>query len=231
MSRLFDNASSQYLYVDVAAITTLPCTIAGWCYIDEDANNSTIFSIADSSVGNKYYSIGAGFNRTSDTAYCIYVNTNYRIADSTSSMSLNGWHHVCGVFASTSSRKVYLDGNNVGEETTTTADPASTFDKMGIGVAIDLDKSDYASGRVAEVGIWNKILSLTEISNLFTDKYAPSMIAASSLKGYWPLIDDDNDNSGNNYNMTSSGGPTYTTHVSGIIYPNFPPIGVGIICD
>lgn len=178
MSRLFDNAANDYLYASSAPVTTTPCTIAGWVYPDELVSTFTLCCLDYDS--NNYRQVGIDSNgkvrarsrdsSTSATAFTSTTNTN-----------LNEWKHIAGVFASATSRKAYLNGGGKSENTTSATPTASANTKIGYTTGLS---TSYASGKIAEVGIWNIALSDSEISALAAGA-DPRTIQPSYLQELW----------------------------------------------
>jgi hypothetical protein len=124
--------------------------------------------------------------------------------------TLNQWCHLCGVIESNSSRKVYLDGTEVGSNTTSisTQDAANS---ILIGARSNSGSiGNYFSGDIAEVGIWNVALTAAEIASLAKgmtcDKVRPQ-----SLVFYAPLVRDLID-AKSGLALTNNNGATVANH-------------------
>ena len=211
MARLFDNASSEYLSYAGAVITGMPITIA--CWFNTDTNtNQVLFNLYLSSVDEFDFRLQSGqIIRTR-----LRVTTNAD-ADSTTTFSLDTWHHACGVFASTTSRSAYLDGGNKG--TNTTSKTPGTPVNTAIGSRQSL-AGQYMSGSIAEMGVWNIALSDAEVAILAAG-YAPPFVRPQNLVAYWPLIRDEDQDRVGGYDMTPQNTPSISTHPP-IIYPATP---------
>jgi len=215
MSRLFDDGSSQYLEIDSTPITDYPFSMSAWIYCDDLTLGQAILMLIDKSESTRYWGIGLGGDVESDPAWNRARNygSSY-LAYTSSGYSANTWHNIVGIFTSSISRDIYIDGGSKGSETTNVA--VTTPDRLSIGRIGGTSPSNYFSGRIAEVGFWSAILSAGNITSL-KNKDAPSIVDASNLKCYWPLIDDDDDDKGG-YNMTAYNSPTFTDHVPGMNY-------------
>ena len=97
------------------------------------------------------------------------------IVDSNSNVSDNIWHYVAVVRSGTTII-FYLDGQADGIQTL--AVPASSTSN----VAIQESAGDYANGSIADVRIYNRALSATEITSLY-NSYRPKITISSLQKG------------------------------------------------
>lgn len=102
------------------------------------------------------------------------------VANSAGSFTANVWTHIAGVFASTSSRTVYLNGTSTSNGATRTP---NTPDEVFIARA----DTSYGAADVAEAGIWNVALTDSEIASLARG-VSPRDIRPGSLVSYWRLM-------------------------------------------
>jgi len=147
----------------------------------------------------------------------------FAIARSAGSYQLNQWQHVTGVFSAVNARRVYLNGVAGTAETTSLS--VASVDRMLIGAWERLGGwLAYFGGAVAEAAIWSVALSDSEISQL-AGGFSPLLIRPQDLVVYWPLGgrfgENDEDQSGNGYDLTAYGSPTWVDHPP-IIYPQEP---------
>lgn len=179
MARDF-SGSDQYLIKSSTPVTAVPLTMAGWFKYDSviaDDAEHTVMSITQTGNFNEF-TIEIG--RTGGANYAIamvnFGNTTFGFALSTIPPIINTWHHVCGVFTSATSRTVYLDGGNSGTDTTN-ATPIG-LNALTIGAVSNATGivKDF-NGSLAEIGLWNRVLTATEIGQLAAG-YAPSFIPA-----------------------------------------------------
>jgi hypothetical protein len=216
MARLFDDGSSQYLYVNSTPITAAPFTMACWFNTDDDTIAQALMYIGDKDTD--------GDDRWQLAAHGIAGAVRFQAADggdanadTTSDFSANTWHHACGIELASNSRKVLLDGANLGTDSTEkTPDNA---DRIAVGAIADPTPAGYASGRIAEAAMWNVALSEAEGATL-AQGFSPLFVQPQNLVAYYPLIrDDDNDWIGG-YDLTATNTPTVATHPPKVIYPN-----------
>jgi hypothetical protein len=110
-----------------------------------------------------------------------------RFASTSTGYSTNVWTHACGVFETTTSRAVYINGGSVG--TNTQSSLPTGFNQIQIGRVDGTTPASYMEGRVAEAGLWNVALSTNEISALAAGA-SPREVRPGSLVGYWPIWGD-----------------------------------------
>lgn len=194
MARRFTSTNKIDAGTAVASFTT-PITISCW-YKDTDAgsNQSLVALYVDSS---NFLALKLQFN---DGATALYLLADANGHHSVLSGSINAWHHGCGVFTSTTSRTVYLDGV-AGSTDTFSVAPTGTPDFI-IGFS-----GSVLTGSIADVAIWNVALNASEIAALARG-VRPNNIRTSALIGWWPLdglSSPEPDLSGNSHNGTLTG--------------------------
>jgi len=112
----------------------------------------------------------------------VITDINY-ISQSTTGFTINRWHHVCGVFASSVSRTVYLDGT-AGSTSTTDRTPTSL---ARILIGVHSNTLEYFNGYISDVAIWSAALNTGEINSL-AKGFSAKKIRPQSLEFYVPLI-------------------------------------------
>jgi hypothetical protein len=221
MSRLFDDTSSQYLINTSSAIVQgPPYTLACWGYCDEDGTAPTAMSIGDKDSTSFWVRLTFKGNDAGDPIlFQGFDDIGANFAASTSTgFSVNTWHHLCAVAASSTSWNVLIDGGSKGTDTTSAA-AWTSIDHAAIGVIARSSLGAYMSGRLAEAAIWSAALTDPEVATLAAG-YSPLFVRPASLVAYWPLIgrtSPEIDIVGG-YDMTLTNSPTTAAH-SRIIYP------------
>jgi len=105
---------------------------------------------------------------------------------------VNSWHYVSATLQSDGTNtiaKLYIDGEEVANKTWNliAALGSTTTEDFGIGANVNTSGSTYAEwfeGKIAEVSIWNKALTQTQIQYLMASSPQNS---EDGLVGYWPL--------------------------------------------
>jgi hypothetical protein len=174
------NGTNQYVEV-ATAVANRPCTLAAWAYLDNVTGARDIVSVS---------------SKTALAVLRLNVNgTQFRIADQGNvnavanggTVSANVWNHYAGVFASGSSRTPYTNGVAGSENTTSVASITPTFTNIGAFYAGTSTPIQFFDGRMAEIGIWNAVLTAAEIASL-AKGMTPDKICPQSLVFYAPLV-------------------------------------------
>lgn len=179
------NGTSQYLNC-AAPIAAAPITMACWARRTSMTGNASFIHLSNLAA------LSGGFNLIHNaTAGVVRVNVQQaggtaQIASTTTNMVLNKWHHVCGVFSSSTSRSAYIDGGNSAGPNTVSVTPNNVSTTL-IGVAWFNSYLSYIPGNVADVGIWNAVLTTSEIASL-AQGVSCRLIRPQSLVFYAPLI-------------------------------------------
>jgi len=198
-------AGVDYLYKPSPTVTAVPLTFSCWFNSDSDSETNYFVSLGDSSVTNHYFALWQNRNSLRATTRALSAANS-----STTTVSASTWHHGAGVFATTSSRTVYLDGV-AGSENTATKTPSSV-DVLRIGSTgtSSPETNNAMKGKLAEVAIWNVALTAAEIATL-AEGFLPTFIKPESLISYYPLVRDYSDRLGNN-SVTESQTVTFAEH-------------------
>jgi len=216
MARYFDG-TGDYLYRNAAVKAAAPLTVACQYYNTNVAASVNIIGIGDNSAWSYFV---LWYNTAGDTInWAASSANNPASATTTTNISANTWHHICGVEASSTSRAVYLDGGNKG--TNATSRTPGGLDVTAIGGLI-LPNTYVMPGRLAEVAVWNVALSDSEVAQLALG-LCPLLMRPGDLLAYWPLGGiygrHINDLVGG-YHLTSVGDVAWADHPTKIWYPN-----------
>lgn len=170
----FDGSS----YVSgVAPALSVPVTISAWYKIDPNstlytntAKNETIAMLRSGSANYEAFII-----RITNTSLnilravvCSLDNTSGTCQSATGTTNLwgnDGWIHVVGVFASNTSRTVYVNGVSEGTDTIS-KDVQTTTLYAGVGTS-STTLQHYAEGSIDDIRVYNRTLSDSEIATLY----------------------------------------------------------------
>lgn len=184
MARLFDDANQEYLEVDVPIVTAPPFTISAWASTDVVQNQTVLF------IGDKDLGINGDWWRLrfispqQDIEFdALHAGTRRR-ARTTVQFSTNTYHHVCGIEAATDDRRVFIDGGGKGTDTNNNV--VSNVDRSSIGRSGDSSPSDYMSGLISQVAVWNIALTDEEVASLAAG-VSPLALHRDNLIYYNPL--------------------------------------------
>lgn len=210
----FTAASSRYLSTSAAAVTQVPVTLACWFNNRSNAAVRCQVSVGNNTSGaTSFHSVvtnstAQGLNISAISNQGGGVLGSAANVGSPTSYALNTWNHLCGVFASTTSRTAYLNGALVATNSNN-VNPTGINSVM-IGARNANTIGQFAEGLVAEVGIWNAALTAAEIASLAAgmtcDKVRPQ-----SLVFYAPLVRDLVDVKGG-LTITNNNGATVANH-------------------
>lgn len=106
--------------------------------------------------------------------------------DTTTGYTVGVWHHACGVWASSTSRSVYIDGGSKGSNTDSIL--LSGFSRTNISTRwVSNARGAFFDGCIAEPAIWDVALTDDEVASLARG-FSPDQIRPQSLVSYWPII-------------------------------------------
>ena len=224
MARLFDNALSQYLERDSAVVATQPLTMAAWFNSDDATITQAILSVVDKDDASKMHFLEiAGAVAGDPVRMASIVAGSPSYAASTTGYTANTWFHAAGVVSASNARAAYINGGSKGTDATE-EDPLLVLDRTSIGRLGDSTPSQYFSGSIAEVAVWDIALTDNEIIVL-SKGFSPLFVRPQNLVAYWPLIGNyspETDIVGAN-NLTLTGTVVKANHPR-IIYPSSPQI-------
>jgi hypothetical protein len=178
--------TGNYIFRLSTPVTGVPFSMSAWIYPTNNTANNNILAL-NSNSGNNAAGITAEGNISGDpiNAY-IGDASGFTSTRSSAAYSINQWSHVCGVFASSTSRTVYINGSNEGS-TTTSRTPVA-FNRINIGVYRQggSGAADAFNGRIAQIAVYNKALSASEVVSL-SKGFSARLVAPNSLKVFVPL--------------------------------------------
>jgi hypothetical protein len=183
----FTRTSSQSLTTGSTPVTGNLMTLACWFNRKTtfDGVNSLFLVAVDATSGTNFNGILCG--ASANVLLCSSnVGAGPALAQTSTNFNLNEWNHACGVFTSSTSRTIYLNGagsaTNVETRNVSGQNNISIGARYGAGVL-----AAFADNLIAEVGIWNAALTADEIASLAKgmtcDKVRPQ-----SLVFYAPLV-------------------------------------------
>lgn len=224
-ARTFASASSQYLSQAAAIVPAMPFTVSAWFRDTNGTGAQGIFSSAGAVSDSEFFYLGTTAGevvRLQSQSTAAGTVT----ADTTATYTVGAWAHACAVFAS-GDQRVFLNGAN---KITNNGVITPTTTRAAVGAFYGLSIGDYWEGDIAEVAIWNVILSDAEVLALATSieidgvrGYPPaSFIRPDALQTYWPLFGNGSpelDQSGNGKSLTLVNTPTKAANSPPVVYP------------
>lgn len=208
----FVAASTQRL-TGSAPVTAAPFSVCMWARPTQVTADVGILTISDTGGNSNYFLMQENGLTAGDPVRWEQQSTadGTDNATSTTGFTVNTWAMVCAVVASTTSRKVYINGGS--SATNTQTNTPGSIDTIAVGARNRSTVDRYFSGDIAEVAIWDVALSDTDVSDLYTNTYAATCIAPDDLIRYWPLASNsDLTDAVASQTLTAAGSPASATH-------------------
>jgi hypothetical protein len=155
------NGSSDYIDAADKLISDVPYSVSAW-FKSSAATDQEIFAIEDKDVTNKYFSIR--LESTGVISTPVRISAVAEISNGTTETYNDGkWHHVIVVWASNSSRKIYVDGKLKYEDTATKDWISSASDHWTIGRLGDSTPGNYFNGELDQVNFYPYALDAQKV--------------------------------------------------------------------
>lgn len=183
------NGSTQYLRRTSTPITGQPITLCAWYRYDTAIGAEAELAVLGITDADAAQEMTIEIGNTGGTDYAIaMINAGGTVGFAVSSTppTINTWQHLLGTYSSTSRRDVYLNGSNVGNDTTS-ATPSGISDIMIGAISSSSSIIKYFNGAIAEAAAWSVVLSAAEITSL-SKGISPLKIRPQSLECYVPMI-------------------------------------------
>ena len=207
MSAIF-NGTSQHLYVDYVPFTAYPFTFFAWFKFDAaDATARHMMALADKDTYDEFFCLSARLDTQEQMFYASTTGDAWNKADRYSYGSSGVWYPLVGVGTNTQSRRIYTTTGYT-NDTTSNVTFAAGLDRFFVGGLMNSYQQRF-KGRIAHVAVWNIALSQSEAEGLIGGDN-PLAVQNSSLKMYYPLYNDANDDKGSNH-LTNVGTTTFST--------------------
>jgi hypothetical protein len=209
MSRLFDDASSESLTTTSTPVTAAPFTISAWVY--PDANNIYICAVSIADNGSTKDLWYLDIRDVNNAARFIALDNAGSEAITTNFTNTNAWNHLLGRETSATDHSCMLNGDTGNIGTNATSRTPDLADTIAIGATADSTPTEYFSGRIAEVAIWD--VSLTDAEGVMLSKgVSPLQVRPQSLVFYAPLYADEDIDIVGGLILTPGGTPQTADH-------------------
>jgi hypothetical protein len=204
------NGTNQGLYANSAVGSHAPLAISGW-YKTPSAHTGVIASQGRlATAGAPQYGV-AQISSVQSAQAVSRVNTS-GTASSSASYSLDVWQHIFAVFYSATDRKVWLNGGNIGTDTTNRS-PSVGSTEIGFTrytVSGVTSSVNFFAGKLAEVAMWTgataAVMGATEAASLAAAR--PIDIGVTPTF-YQPLVGAANESGSIGLTMTELSSPSY----------------------
>jgi len=183
-----DFTAGNYIEVpNAASLNSSTGTLAFWI------NTST------STAGTNASLISKNTATSSQEGWHIYLDNNQisaQIKSGVSTTTLAGagpalddgaWHQIVFVYVSGGTSQIYVDGSLVSSTATTVAFTVTTSFPLRMAVNVDAWWNDYV-GAMDEVALWSRVLSLTEIGNIYAAQSGALAGIGSSTFSFLPDV-------------------------------------------
>ncbi len=161
-------------YVDVAQTSGLPVyspsnsySISLWFNNANELSNRVLFSESSTTSATPIFILGTGYKSRSIAIHLRNSDSTFLSwRPSTTIITKDEWHHVVWV-DNNGNAELYIDGNL--DATDYDYTPSGTFDvnRDSIGVLQRSSLESYFNGSIDEVVIYNKVLTSSEVSELY----------------------------------------------------------------
>lgn len=183
MARLLDGIDDG-LTVASAVATAAPMTMACWFIANNITAEHVLMDIDDGSDANKFQIRASGAVASDPIRALTVAASTSSIAVSSTGYSANVWQHACGVFASATDRRAFVNGGSKGTNATSRTPSGLTTLRIG------RELTAFAAGRIAEAAIWDIALTDAQVASLAKGA-SPLTIQPGNLVFYAPLLGND----------------------------------------
>ena len=172
------DGTDDYIDTGVAFSNTVH-TISGWFKLDNVSGNRTLFCGRD---GND-----DGIRVLLNTSQILYQVNVSDEASGTGSISANVWTHVACTYDGTT-QSIYLNGSLSASQSISRTINTTETAKIG---RTGYGGSDYMLGSLANIGLWNRALSASEVQGIMYKQYSElGSVDKASLVSWWSLSDE-----------------------------------------
>ena len=201
------NGTDQYIVTSSAPVTVFSYTIACWARKDLDPGGILV-SLGDSTNANSCAHLGAGVNG-GEMAGATVTNAGGTGGYAVSGSAITGvWFHAAGTFSDPTQILAFANGVSAGTGGNNVT--PTGLNRLSIGARVRSYVDEYFNGQIAEVGIWNVVLTGAEIQSL-AKGVACDKVRPQSLRFYAPLIRDLQDERGG-LTLTNTNTATVANH-------------------
>lgn len=208
MSRVFTAASSEWLDVAEAPVTTYPFSVSFFFRPTTVGAAQTMFWLGNTAVANDYFSVeldatdhliihardGVGSNELTPTVATVTVNT---------------WHHAMAIFESATSRRISLDGG-VEASGTDNITPDNT-NGLAFGRHSTSAPGSYYDGHLMWAAIWDVAFANGEYE-ILSERKCPLYFRRDNLVDFYLLINSEDVDVVNRRALTANNTPTTSTN-------------------
>lgn len=190
--------NSDHFRADTPAVTDYDFTVEGWVNLRDLTTAQQLWWCGDKDDSAHYMGvlyIPSGIAGAPND--CIAANArlgNQTFAFSSAGPSEDTWAHFAATFTSQTARAAFLNGANKGTDTSDNGgNSPSSFDRTALGVSPDSVPDSPFDGLLAEVRVWDGVLSDADIAALAAGD-DPDTISTASVIHTWGLCEGETGN-------------------------------------
>jgi len=178
-------AIRSYLLSSTSPITGYPATLACRYRTFDLAGSQFQFIMAavESTSADRF---SLSLNNSADPNPAAGATSSGTTTNSVSSANIsdNNWHHICGVFTSTTDRAVFSDGAN--KVSSAVSRVVTSFNQLLFGMQPTTTNMQF-EGSICEPAIWNVALTDAEVAQLAAGA-SPLVVRPQNLVFYVPYL-------------------------------------------
>jgi len=211
-----DNVSANGVATELDS-DNLPLSVSAWVYPENGTKDQLIFGLYKKSTFANGPSVWFG-GTDLKFAYDEHI-TSYTAVHSSSTYSINNWHHVVLTISATRAGVLYVNGSSA--LTFSTAYNSGGLDMFSIAADYDTtnegsagDPNQFFDGKIDEVAVWNDELTSAEVTAIYNSgnmlnvsSNSGNYASEANLQGYYRF----NEGSGTSLQDNSSNSNTGTT--------------------
>lgn len=210
MSRLFNDAASEFLEVARSPILGYPLALLCWAYTDTDTIGEVLMQVQDSASATEFHRLAMMGNIGGNPIRAQSRSLGADNADTTIGFSVDEWTHAAGIFESATSRAALINGGHKGTNADVSNDTG--FDSVSIGRAGDLTPGAYFSGMIAEAVVLKVSPTDHQAFQHAQGKPAPFIWSRNEIAAYWPLVSAEDFDWYRRYDMVAFNTPGIAPH-------------------
>lgn len=165
-----------------AVVAALPLSFAGWINGASFSSNPRVFSVEDATDSNYL----EGFMSFSFLAAAASSGVGSTQAQTTAAITASVWQHVAMVFASTTSRTVYVNGGNAVTDVTSSVPATLTISSIG-GSGPASARTNPLIASLAFIAFWSVALTAADVLSLSLGA-GPKKVRPDKLVSYPRLL-------------------------------------------
>jgi len=184
---LIMDGSGDYVNMgDVLDIGTDDFSVFAWIYITTLQYQGVVSKEASAGTDN-WHMVIDGYNKLSGRLYIDAVTLTDGVSFGGDALSANTWYHVGITYDRSSVATGYVNGVAEPNTRDISAGDGNTFDNSDSFVIGGRNSQGGFAGHIAQVGVYNKVLSASEVLTQYNLKVEGDWSSDSGLTGYWKL--------------------------------------------